>query len=89
MAQTLKSHAEAKGLTATQFAFAWVLRNRIVTSVIAGPRTLEQWQAYLSAVDCRLDAEDEALVESLVRAGHPSTPGYNDPQYPLTGRLVG
>jgi hypothetical protein len=40
-------------------------------------------------VDCRLDAEDEALVESLVRAGHPSTPGYNDPQYPLTGRLVG
>ena len=89
MAQTLKSHAEAKGLTATQFAFAWVLRNRIVTSVIAGPRTLEQWQAYLSAVDCGLDAEDEALVESLVRAGHPSTPGYNDPQYPLTGRLVG
>jgi aryl-alcohol dehydrogenase (NADP+) len=89
MAQTLKAHAGKKGLTATQFAFAWVLANRIVTSVIAGPRTLEQWQAYLAAVDCKLDAEDEALVESLVRAGHPSTPGYNDPQYPLTGRLVG
>jgi aryl-alcohol dehydrogenase (NADP+) len=89
MAQTLKAHAEKKGLTATQFAFAWVLANRIVTSVIAGPRTLEQWQAYLSAVDCRLDAEDEALVDSLVRTGHPSTPGYNDPAYPLTGRRVG
>jgi aryl-alcohol dehydrogenase (NADP+) len=89
MAQTLKAHAERKGLTATQFAFAWVLANRIVTSVIAGPRTLEQWQAYLSAVDCRLDAEDEALVDSLVRTGHPSTPGYNDPAYPLTGRRVG
>lgn len=89
MAQTLKAHAEAKGLTATQFACAWVLANRIVTSVIAGPRTLAQWQAYLAAADCRLDADDEALVESLVRTGHPSTPGYNDPQYPLTGRLVG
>jgi len=33
-------------------------------------------------------ADDEALVDSLVSAGHPSTPGYNDPNYPLTGRPV-
>jgi len=32
---------------------------------------------------------DESLVDSLVRPGHPSTPGYNDPNYPLTGRPVG
>ncbi len=88
LAQRLKAHAAAKGLTPTQFAFAWVLANRIVSSVIAGPRTLEQWQAYVDAVGTRLDAEDEALVESMVRTGHPSTPGYNDPAYPLTGRLV-
>ena len=31
-------------------------------------------------------AEDEALVDSLVRPGHPSTPGYSDPRYPLFGR---
>jgi hypothetical protein len=31
-------------------------------------------------------AEDEALVDGLVPAGHPSTPGYNDPQYPIEGR---
>ncbi len=36
MAQTIKAHAEKKKLTATQFALAWVLRNRIVSSVIAG-----------------------------------------------------
>ena len=35
------------------------------------------------------DEGDEALVDSLVRPGHPSTPGYNDPAYPLTGRLAG
>jgi aryl-alcohol dehydrogenase-like predicted oxidoreductase len=89
MAQTLKAHAEAKGMTATAFALGWVLANRIVTSVIAGPRTLAQWQGYVEALGRPIDAADEALVDSLVRAGHPSTPGYNDPAYPLTGRLAG
>ena len=29
-----------------------------------------------------------ALVDSLVRPGHASTPGYHDPQYPFYGRIV-
>jgi hypothetical protein len=29
------------------------------------------------------------LIDSLVTPGHPSTPGYNDPQYPFYGRIVG
>jgi aryl-alcohol dehydrogenase-like predicted oxidoreductase len=33
-------------------------------------------------------AEDEAFVSGLVTAGHASTPGYKDPQYPLTGRVL-
>jgi len=88
MAQTIMAHAKTKSLTATQFALAWVLRNRIVSSVIAGPRTMEQWSEYLSAVGRTLDADDEALIDSLVVPGHPSTPGYNDPQYPFHGRRV-
>jgi aryl-alcohol dehydrogenase-like predicted oxidoreductase len=89
MAQTIKTHAEKKGLTATQFALAWLLANKIISSVIAGPRTLEQWADYLSVVGKELDQEDEALVDSLVKPGHPSTPGYHDPQYPFYGRIVG
>jgi len=89
MAHTIKAHAEKKGLTATQFALAWVLGNRIVSAVIAGPRTFEQWADYLSAVGKTLDEDDEALIDSLVAPGHPSTPGYNDPQYPFRGRIVG
>jgi aryl-alcohol dehydrogenase-like predicted oxidoreductase len=88
IAQKIKAHAERKGMTPGHFAFAWVLANPIVTSVIAGPRTLEQWSDYLAGLGQRFDSEDEALVESLVRPGHPSTPGYNDPSYPLTGRPV-
>jgi len=86
IAQKLKAHAGKKGMTPTDFAVSWVLANPIVSSVIGGPRTLEQWQGYLGAIGKKFEAEDEALVDSLVRPGHPSTPGYNDPAYPLTGR---
>ncbi len=88
IANRLVAHAKATGRSATQFAMAWTLANQIVTSVIAGPRTLEQWQDYVSALGAPWSGEDEALVDSLVRPGHPSTPGYNDPQYPFFGRIL-
>jgi aryl-alcohol dehydrogenase (NADP+) len=88
IAEKLRAHAGKKGMTLTQFALAWVLGNRIVTSLIAGPRTFEQWNDYVTAIGRTLDAEDEALVDSLVTPGHPSTPGYNDPAYPFFGRIV-
>ncbi len=86
IAQRLKEHAAAKGVTLAQFATAWVLAHRGVSSVIAGPRTFAQWQDYLPALDCTIDAADEALVDSLVAPGHPSTPGFTDPAYPLAQR---
>jgi aryl-alcohol dehydrogenase-like predicted oxidoreductase len=86
IAQTLKAWCEAKGVGLAHFATAWVLANKAVSAVIAGPRTLTQWQDYLGALDLKLDANDEALVDSLVKPGHPSTPGYSDPAYPIEGR---
>ena len=88
IAQKIKAHAAKKGMSPGHFAFNWVLNNRVVTSVIAGPRTLEQWTDYLAALGKPFDAEDEALVDSLVKTGHPSTPGYNDPAYPMRGRIT-
>ena len=46
IAQQLEAHAKAKGVALAQFATAWVLAHRAVSSVIAGPRTLPQWQDY-------------------------------------------
>jgi aryl-alcohol dehydrogenase-like predicted oxidoreductase len=87
IAQTLKTHCAQRNIALAHFATAWVLANRAVTSVIAGPRTLAQWRDYLPALDVVITADDETLVDSLVSPGHPSTPGYNDPVYPLNGRL--
>src|SRR5450631_1210498 len=86
IAQKIKAHAAKKNMSPGHLAFNWVLANPIVTSVIAGPRTLEQWNDYLAALGKKYEADDEALFDSLVRPGHPSTPGYNDPAYPLRGR---
>ncbi|HEX4271519.1 MAG TPA: aldo/keto reductase, partial [Rhizomicrobium sp.] len=66
LAQEIRRHAEARGITTGQFALAWVLANRLVTSAITGPRTLEQWADYVPALAYKWTAEDEALVDSFV-----------------------
>ena len=86
LAQVIKAHAEKRDITAGQFALNWVLNNRLVTSVIAGPRTEEQWRDYLGALNYTFTAEDEALVDNLVAPGHTSTLGFTDPKFPILGR---
>src|SRR5581483_4634690 len=89
IAEKLKAHAEARGVSLVAWACAWVLANRAVSSIIAGPRTFEQWTSYFAALDCTWTAEDEKLADSLVVPGHASTPGFIDPAYPVEGRFVG
>jgi aryl-alcohol dehydrogenase-like predicted oxidoreductase len=88
IAKTVAAHAEAKGIAAADFALAWVLNNQLITSAIAGPRTEEHWDSYIRALDVKLDADDEALVDQLVATGHPSTPGFTDPGHPIEGRVA-
>jgi aryl-alcohol dehydrogenase-like predicted oxidoreductase len=68
------------------FAVAWVLANKHVSSVIAGPKKLEQFKPYFAALDVTLSPHDEKFIDALVAQGHPSTPGFTDPAYPFFGR---
>jgi len=86
LAQQIKKHAEKRGATSGTFALNWVLNNKLITSVLAGPRTMEQWQEYLKALEFKFTAEDEAMIDAMVAKGHASTHFYTDPQYPITGR---
>jgi aryl-alcohol dehydrogenase (NADP+) len=85
-AKKIAAQAAKRNTTPIAFALNWVLNNSIVTSVIAGPRTAAQWQSYLDALDYAFTARDEAFLDKLVAAGHPSSPGYTDPRYPPRGR---
>lgn len=86
--EEIRAHAAKRGMTPADFAVLWVLNNRVVTSVIAGPRTLAQWNAYLGALKHNFTAEDEALVDSLVAAGHPASPGLIWNRHPPMGRVA-
>lgn len=88
IAQAVAAHAASKGLSTVAFALAWVLKNRFVSAAIAGPRTEEQWDGYLPALEAQLGPEDEAFVDGLVPPGHASTPGYTDPAFPIEGRQL-
>ncbi len=84
--EKVRAHCEARGMTPVDFAVQWVLNNKIVSSVIAGPRTFEQWEAYLGALKHTFTAEDEKLVAGLVASGHPATPGLIWSRHPPFGR---
>jgi aryl-alcohol dehydrogenase-like predicted oxidoreductase len=89
IAQKIKARAEAQGMTAGQWALNWVLANPLISAAIAGPRTAEQWAENLGALEHPWDPADETFLDALVPLGHPSTPGYSDPRYPITGRPAG
>ena len=87
-AQKVKAHAEKRGVAPNHFAVAWVLNNKLISGVVAGPRTEAQWDDYVAALDFKFTAEDEAFINDLVVTGHAAAPGYNDPQYPIEGRVA-
>jgi len=89
VAQQLRPLAEARGCKLSQLALAWVLANPIVTSAIVGPRTMEQLEDSLPALEVRLTPEDERAVDALVPPGWRTGRGFTDPNYPVRGRPPG
>jgi len=87
-AQKFKAYAEKRGVAPNHLAVAWVLNNKLVSGVIAGPRTETQWDDYVNALEVEFTTEDEAFVNDLVVTGHAAAPGYNDPAYPIEGRMA-
>jgi aryl-alcohol dehydrogenase (NADP+) len=87
MSHKFEEYARSRGMTSTQLAIAWVLNNKLIHGVIGGPKSLAQWEDYIAALKFKLTIEDEAAIDALVPPGYATTHGYNDPQYPITGRI--
>lgn len=61
----MRPMAQARGVSVAQIAIAWLLHQRVVTSVIVGARRLEQLQDNIAACDVDLaDAELATLDEA-------------------------
>ncbi|MFT4792870.1 MAG: aryl-alcohol dehydrogenase-like predicted oxidoreductase [Paracoccaceae bacterium] len=86
-AARIDAHARATGRKTADLALQWVLANRIITSVLIGPKSLVQLQAYLGSMAATFTPEDEAAFEAVVPTG--AVVGtFSDPRYPYRGRRV-
>ena len=86
VADALVALAADHGVQPGQLAVRWAMENRLVHSVIIGPRTREQLDAYLGAAAMPWSDELEAACDALVPPGSHTGRGWPDSQYPVTGR---
>lgn len=88
VAEALGQHCQSRGVSLSRFSLAWCMANKAVSSVIIGPRTMEQFEDNIGCLDVQITAEDEAAVNALVPVGEHSGVGFQDTVYPITGRFV-
>lgn len=72
----LRPLAEAKGCSLSQFALAWVMNQPGVTSPIIGPRTMDQLEDNLKALDVTITGEDHKAIDEIVPPGRMVSPYY-------------
>lgn len=68
--------AEGKDCSMAQFALAWCLHQPGVTSPIIGPRTMEQLEDNLGALNVQLTDDDRKRVDELIPPGRMVSPFY-------------
>lgn len=61
--------AEQSGMTLIDLAIAFVINHPGVTAAIVGPRTMEQLESYLPAIDITLPADVLDRIDELVAPG--------------------
>jgi aryl-alcohol dehydrogenase-like predicted oxidoreductase len=82
VADQLAEVAEERSLTLIHMAVAFVIQHPAVTAAIIGPRTLEQLESQLGAVDVTLDDELLDRIDQIVPPGqnlNPADAGYTPP----------
>jgi aryl-alcohol dehydrogenase-like predicted oxidoreductase len=87
-ADRLAQLAEEGGLTLIQLAIAFVLRHPAVTAPIIGPRTMEQLESQLAALDVSLDDEVLDRIDEIVPPGtnfNPADAGWTPPALRRSG----
>ncbi len=68
-ADSLKPLAAEKGVTMAEYCLAWVMRQTGITSPITGPRTVEQLQSSLRALNITFTEEDYKRINEIAPQG--------------------
>jgi aryl-alcohol dehydrogenase-like predicted oxidoreductase len=67
--ESLDEYLKDRDCTMSQFAVAWCLDHPAVTSPIIGPRTMDQLEDNLKALNVEITDDDRAKVDDLVKPG--------------------
>jgi aryl-alcohol dehydrogenase-like predicted oxidoreductase len=72
----LEPLVKEKGCTMAQYALAWVAQQPGVTSPIIGPRTMEQLEDNLGALEVAIADEERARIDEIIPPGRMVSPFY-------------
>ena len=67
--EQLQQLADARGIALSQLALAWCMAQPGITSPIIGPRTMEQLEDNLKALDVTLADDDKKQIDAIVPPG--------------------
>ena len=76
MVEPLQALADEKGVPLSQLALAWVVQQPGITSPIIGPRTLEQLEDAIKALDIDITADDRKRIDEIIPPGTHVSPFY-------------
>ena len=74
--EPLQALADEKGVPLSQLALAWVVQQPGITSPIIGPRTLEQLEDAIKALDIDITADDRKRIDEIIPPGTHVAPFY-------------
>jgi aryl-alcohol dehydrogenase-like predicted oxidoreductase len=72
----LSKLATEKSCATSQLSLAWCMQQPGITSPIVGPRTMEQFEDNLKAMDVKLSAEDLKQIDQISPPGSVVVPYY-------------
>lgn len=74
--EPLVALADEKGVPLSQLALAWTASRPGITSAITGPRTLDQLEDALQAIELVLSEEDHQRIDAIIAPGTHVAPFY-------------
>lgn len=74
--EVVEAMAAEKGVTPGQLALAWVIQQPAITAPIIGPRTMEQLEDNLGAIDVTLTPDDLRRLDEVSPPGRVIAPYY-------------
>jgi aryl-alcohol dehydrogenase-like predicted oxidoreductase len=77
----LAACATETGVTLTAFSLAWTLQRPGITSIVLGPRTVDQLADQLAALDVTIDQDLSKRIDDIVPFGGVTVPYYLDDSF--------